>query len=326
MSKEDRSSNSVSLDVILSERGISAKIKLRTVAALDYLLGNLILVPAAKLQAVLNRMEARSDQEIRLIAAETTAAQNILEEDERFGRVLAENYLSNQIKSTANKLEVTRRAIEFLSEDESSENLSPKNVEIEEDWLDCFAQYAERASSERMQDLWARVLAGEIRKPQSFSLATLRFLSELDKEIACLFEREVKCWINGGFILKPEKMENQRLLDLTFLEEVGLLQGVHGNLQKTMSPDNSSIVYWREGRFILMAGTEKKIKLRLIRITRIGREVARILPQRDYVKVLEGIEDKIHKDVSFSQIDLILDEYNGMVRTRPIKVLKMKSK
>ena len=75
-----------------------------------------------------------------------------------------------------------------------------------------------------------------------------------------------------------------------------------------------------------MAGTEKKIKLRLIRITRIGREVARILPQRDYVKVLEGIEDKIHKDVSFSQIDLILDEYNGMVRTRPIKVLKMKSK
>src|SRR5208283_1459027 len=54
--------------------------------------------------------------------------------------------------------------------------------------LNIFERYAEDASSETMRALWARVLAGEIRRPGQFSLRTLRFMSELDATTAKLFE------------------------------------------------------------------------------------------------------------------------------------------
>ena len=44
-------------------------------------------------------------------------------------------------------------------------------------------------SSEDMQRRFARVLAGEIEKPGSYSILTLKTLGELDQNIATLFKK-----------------------------------------------------------------------------------------------------------------------------------------
>jgi hypothetical protein len=49
-----------------------------------------------------------------------------------------------------------------------------------EDWLANFESYAEEASSDQLRTLFARLLAGEIRKPSSISPMTLHFVSMLD--------------------------------------------------------------------------------------------------------------------------------------------------
>jgi hypothetical protein len=49
-----------------------------------------------------------------------------------------------------------------------------------EDWLNVFSSYAEKATSTRLRQHWAHILAGEIRSPGSFSLATLQLFSILD--------------------------------------------------------------------------------------------------------------------------------------------------
>lgn len=49
-----------------------------------------------------------------------------------------------------------------------------------EDWLNVFSSYAEKATSARLRQHWANILAGEIRSPGSFSLATLQLFSILD--------------------------------------------------------------------------------------------------------------------------------------------------
>jgi hypothetical protein len=49
-----------------------------------------------------------------------------------------------------------------------------------EDWLNVFSSYAENATSETLRAHWAHVLAGEIRSPGTFSLATLQLFSILD--------------------------------------------------------------------------------------------------------------------------------------------------
>ena len=328
MSNEDHLSNEVSLRATLSKEGLSGSVKLRTLAAFDRFFGSLIDIPVSKLEAIAKRTRARDEQEIALIASETSAALNAIQKNEKLEAAVAENFLLKNTRRMTNKMKVAHKAISLIKDSEFSSEEISERIEMDDDWLNHLEEYVEKASSERMQNLWARVLAGEIRKPQSFSLTTLRFLSELDQKIATLFEITTKNWMNwrgDGFIFKPEMeiMRNETLLDLTFLEEVGLLQEVNGNLNITYNPGKDGFVYVYEGNFLLkFAPAKEKIEIPVIRITRIGREVMDILPPRDFSKVLESIFDRIHDSVQSAEIYLITIETNGHILSHCIKTLK----
>lgn len=64
---------------------------------------------------------------------------------------------------------------------------------IEQDWILRFFSYAEEVSDEDIQTLWAKILAGEIKKPKSYSLRTLETLRNLSKDEALLFNKIVPC-------------------------------------------------------------------------------------------------------------------------------------
>ena len=282
-------------------------------------------IPASMLEAAANRRRAHSEQEIALIASETSSALNAIQNNEKLGIAVAENFFLKNMDKTTNKMKIAYRAIGLIKNSEFSNEEFSEDTEMDNDWLNHLEEYAEKASSERMQDLWARVLAGEIRKPQSFSLMTLRFLSELDQKIATLFETSTKNWMNwrgNGFILKPE-MQNEVLIGLIFLQEVGLLQGVNGNLHITHNPLEDGFVYIREGNLLLKLALEaEEIKIPVIQITRIGREVIDILPPRDFSEILERIFDRVRDSVKSAQIDLIMEEKSDRIRSVPIKILK----
>ena len=60
---------------------------------------------------------------------------------------------------------------------------------ISDDFLNTYEDVARHKSSEDLQILFGRILAGEIRKPGTFSIRTLRLLDEIDQKIAVLFRR-----------------------------------------------------------------------------------------------------------------------------------------
>ena len=155
---------------------------------------------------------------------------------------------------------------------------------------------------------------------------TLRFLAELDKEIAQLYEDKVRHRLGLGFILSPPEKEKRgrTLLDLTFLEEVGLLQSVSPSLNQTLTPDEG-IVHWREGDFLLRAGTNNSVKFKVIRITRVGREIASILPPTDKMSVLEKVEEKIRNEIKWSEICVISEVRENKIFSRPIRAIKPKA-
>jgi hypothetical protein len=66
--------------------------------------------------------------------------------------------------------------------------------------MNLFVSYAERASSEDLQDVLARILAGEIRRPGSFSLRTMQFMSVLDHDLAKSVELAVSCTIGSRYV------------------------------------------------------------------------------------------------------------------------------
>lgn len=60
---------------------------------------------------------------------------------------------------------------------------------VEEDWIYQFINYAQDIGNERMQQLWSRILAGEVAQPGSFSLRCLRVVADLQQEQANLFTK-----------------------------------------------------------------------------------------------------------------------------------------
>jgi hypothetical protein len=75
---------------------------------------------------------------------------------------------------------------------------NPSDEPIDDDCAADFFEQAQDVSDQAMQSLWARILAGEVNKPGSFSLRTLHSLKTMTKEEAQMFERLVRfSWTNS---------------------------------------------------------------------------------------------------------------------------------
>ncbi len=322
MTNDDHLSNQVSITAKVTDSGLSANAKSRAVSAMDRLLGSAFDVPAAKLEAIASEIRANSAQKVKLIAAKGDA--EVGQQHKLILSAVSDDAAAREVKKVANKRKIAERALEFLAESEATPEEFDESPELDEDWLNCFEDYAEKASSERLQTHWARVLAGEIRSPRTFSLATLRFLAEVDQDIAELFERETKYWIAGGFIIKPKKLEGQHLLDLSFLEEVGLLQDVNSNLMQDIDGSSKNLIFVPEGNFQLLLKARSIISFPVIRISRIGREILSILPPKDHFAVLERLFQNMKGEVLRASIQEVKPSDHGLI-FRDVKVLKEES-
>lgn len=93
--------------------------------------------------------------------------------------------------SDLEKRALNRILIEGAKEQERMESVLAKALpdiqpdakpeELNEDWISAFFNHVRLVSDKEMQQLWARVLAGETNKPRSYSRRTLTLLSNLEK-------------------------------------------------------------------------------------------------------------------------------------------------
>lgn len=101
-----------------------------------------------------------------------------------------------------NKDAVAEKAIEDIK-NKHSDNSECEDL-LDEDWLNIFSSYAEKANSERTRQLWGRILSGEVRHPGRFSLSTLRILSEISPATAKTFMAVAPLSLGEGLIISRE--------------------------------------------------------------------------------------------------------------------------
>ena len=153
----------------------------------------------------MERFTASLEGKTAEIRAETEARIQIIEENadqiaqqmkvppeyaRRAGNKFAEKIIREQI----NLDKVSAAAINELQQSESdgSTNQSAEGGEektISDDFLNSFEEEVRQKSSEEMQLLFGRILAGEIRKPGTYSVRTVKILSQLDQNAATLFKK-----------------------------------------------------------------------------------------------------------------------------------------
>ena len=163
--------------------------------------------------------EAQGDRIRRVGAAETDI--EIAELKERAANRLANEEMTKQL----NMESITEKAMPHLNSDADADGM-------ENDWITNFFDKCRGISDDAMQELWARILAGEANNPNSFSRRTVNLVADLDKRDAELFRNLCGFgWVIGQ--LEPlvfdtqHEIYNQQGIDFSSivqLEALGLVR------------------------------------------------------------------------------------------------------
>jgi Protein of unknown function (DUF2806) len=117
-----------------------------------------------------------------------------------------------------NRAAVTKAALEDIDANPTAPDAP---TEIDDDWLNFFVRVSEEKSSEELQQLFGKILAGEIRRPGSFSLRTVQLMSTISKRDAEALSTLVSYALQGAilpFVIgdngKPNEGERLLLVEL----------------------------------------------------------------------------------------------------------------
>ena len=151
-----------------------------------------------------------------------------------------DNTLSVDITNTEQLIQRSNLRLQFqqATKEQNIENVIGKTVlelgdktvestdEIDEDWLTRFFSTVEDISDEQVQSLWARILAGEVLKPRTYTYRLLSVLRNISKnelniilKIAPLVCGDII--LNEHIALKNKGITGQ---DISILEDMGILK------------------------------------------------------------------------------------------------------
>lgn len=166
--------------------------------------------------------KARKEAEARLVAArgkkeelkleaeaQAEARRILVSPDTGSGRVITiDEKISQRIQFQEEKRQRNIHKVVLLAAEKLGDKEVP-NHEPDHDWTARFFNDVKDVSSEEMQLLWAKVLAGQVERPGNTSLRTLSILKNLDQSTAELFRK--LCSACVSFRLKSGEGQYQLL-------------------------------------------------------------------------------------------------------------------
>ena len=184
---------------------------------------------------------------------------------------------------------------------------------VNDDWTLRFFKKIEEVSDSDMQLLWAKILAGEIKKPKSFSLRTLEVVSNLNSDDAKLFLKIIPIIIElkgRAYIFRQEKFLESyavKLEDILRLEDSGLIKSNELNSSLEVDINSKQILCFDNDKILLVenhTAQKKEYNMGIFFITRAGVELYNILKGRRELSVWEDIIKEMKEKNSFLTFSL----------------------
>lgn len=157
----------------------------------------------------------------------------------------------------------------------------------DDDWIARFFTSAQDINSSQMQDLWGRILSGEIKQPGSYSLRTLDFIRNISSSEAELFERVGKLAVCSGgsaFISIADKkwLADERGIkeaDHFLLAELGIMYPTDLQLTTFTTESSTKMLFRTHDHILLIRRGQIKapIHLQVWKFTGIGLEMLPLL-------------------------------------------------
>ena len=226
----------------------------------------------------------------------------------------------------SNFLEVAKKADKYYSEIHHDNN----NANYDFDWFVRFYEAVGNISDEVMQDLWAKLLAGEVAEPSSFSLKTIDVLRNLSKQGAELFSLICSHSVmTRGQNFLPHydtylEKHNIYYTDIMKLNEQGLIFN-DGTIGFSMSiGQNPNVLFWNNDLVMTIESSDDKnieIHIKTYPFTKAGQELAvlvsKSVSEENFIELAKEIANKnqecilgVYKIVSLDEKSILHDGKN----------------
>lgn len=218
-----------------------------------------------------------------------------------------------------------QRNIENITQNAATNLESENSVSdepVDEDWTTRFFDYAEDISNDEMQEIWGRILAGEIKRPNSFSLRTLEFVRNLTKGEAQTFTKAanfvISSW-NSPFIYKGKGDDSLTKLGLSFeeqllLTEIGILQAEANISRRLLNSGQDSTVIFESGKYIIKATKKANTpdhRIPILRFSKVGVELLSLLSTTPSGEYIEEFYHSLESENISVEYAYIISKQNG---------------
>ncbi len=192
--------------------------------------------------------------------------------------------------------------------------------EVSKEWMNRFIDAAGDISTDELRLLWSKVLAGEVKKPSTFSLRTLECLKNLDASDARLFEKICSVIVSNRHLINDDDfLKNYGVCysDILKLDECGLINS-SGTISFLVKLSSSPALICDFGKYVLMAKSEKErnYALQQFPLTAAGRELSYIVEVNQEFKFVRDVYHLINnknkdKEVVFSIHRVVFRSQDG---------------
>lgn len=201
------------------------------------------------------------------------------------------------LKRLANIASVVEHAAEELGEKEVIDH------EPDPDWTARFFDCVQDVSSVHMQNLWSRVLSGEVESPGRTSLRTLDILRNMTQRDAELFEAVSSYVIGGHFVFYGRDYvqchDAIKHSNVLHLEDIGLTNVVSSLARIINWRDRTkSSLSYQNGDLLITRGPNASQQLRIpaVLLTTTGKELFRITQGVVQMVYLQDFSSFLHRE------------------------------
>lgn len=234
----------------------------------------------AKAESYASIIKAKTDAEVALIKIQ--------------GEEKVAQYLLSRNKQKLENVEsiISKAEKQFIP----NEPVSDKPVD--HDWMNRFLNIAEEISDEDMRNLWAQVLAGEVKKPQSYSLRTLEVLRNMTKSEADLVVKSSK------FLLFLDSLSKDdfalEIKDEILLEDIGIVCGEEIVITYKIKKDEKLSLLLNPWHLINIYGPNGlTFKLKQKKLTKAGTEIMQLIQQQDDSMFISNLTKSLKKQGAY---------------------------
>lgn len=174
-----------SLETVIT--GIPAPVRKNFFKAFSQLCTAAVDIPVAFLEGKASEIRALTEARIQIINKEGKSISQEVLVPQAYISKASNIFASKIIREQLNLDQITLNAANELLSNVITDEKTPES-EINEEWLNEFENHARLKSSDDMRLIFGKILSGEILKPGTFSIRTIKLVSQLDKEAAQLFQ------------------------------------------------------------------------------------------------------------------------------------------